>query len=216
MVFAYGEIEIAHLKRKDKRLGAAIDSIGHIERAVDGELFTCVVRHIVGQQISAAALATIWQRMSAGIGEITPAAFAKMDAGDVQKYGITYKKAEYIKDFAQKVACGALDLQALALMPNGEVIQQLSSLKGIGVWTAEMILLFGLSRADILSFGDLGIHRGMRMLYHHRRIDSKLFEKYRRRYSPFGSVASLYLWAISAGAIPGMRDYAPSKKAVKV
>ena len=102
----------------------------------------------------------------------------------------------------------------------GEVIEKvgfkaiaaLTSLKGIGVWTAEMILLFCLQRADIFSFDDLGIQRGLRMVYHHRAIDRKLFEKYRRRYSPYGSVASLYLWAVAGGAIPEMKDYAPAKK----
>ena len=90
--------------------------------------------------------------------------------------------------------------------------QELSALDGIGIWTAEMLMLFSMQRPDILSFGDLAILRGMRMLYHHRKITRELFEKYRRRYSPYGSVASLYLWAIAGGAIEGMEDYAPKKK----
>jgi DNA-3-methyladenine glycosylase II len=69
-----------------------------------------------------------------------------------------------------------------------------------------------MQRPDIVSFGDLAIHRGMRMLYHHKTIDREKFEKYKRRYSPYGTVASLYLWAIAGGAITGMRDYAPRKK----
>lgn len=100
-------------------------------------------------------------------------------------------------------------------MPDEEVIRVLSSLKGIGVWTAEMILLFCMQRPDVLSYDDLAIQRGLRMLYHHRKIDRRLFEKYRRRYSPYGSVASLYLWAIAGGAIPGMRDYTPAKPGSK-
>jgi len=72
-----------------------------------------------------------------------------------------------------------------------------------------------MQRPDVLSYGDLAIHRGLRMLYHHRDIDKKLFEKYRRRYSPYGTVASLYIWAIAGGAISGMRDYAPKKKVLK-
>lgn len=68
-----------------------------------------------------------------------------------------------------------------------------------------------MERPNILSYGDLAIHRGLRMLYHHREIDRKLFEKYRRRYSPYCTVASLYLWAIAGGAIPEMRDYSPKK-----
>ena len=68
-------------------------------------------------------------------------------------------------------------------------------------------------RPNVFSFDDLAIQRGLRMLYHHRRIDRKLFEKYRRRFSPCCSVASLYLWAIAGGALPEMRDYAPKKSA---
>ncbi|HOS18674.1 MAG TPA: DNA-3-methyladenine glycosylase 2 family protein, partial [Clostridia bacterium] len=104
------------------------------------------------------------------------------------------------------------DVEALRDMPDQEVIQRLSALSGIGVWTAEMLMIFCMQRPDIVSYGDLAIHRGMRMLYHHRGIDRNLFEKYARRYSPYGTVASLYLWAIAGGAIPEMCDYAPKKK----
>lgn len=130
----------------------------------------------------------------------------------LQSLGMTFKKAEYITDFAGKVSTGQFDLDAVAQMPDDEAIRALSSLKGIGEWTAEMILLFCLQRPDIFSFGDLAILRGLRMVYHHRKIDRKIFEKYRRRFSPYCSVASLYLWAVAGGAIPGMKDYAPQKQ----
>ena len=97
--------------------------------------------------------------------------------------------------------------------PDEEVIRELSALKGIGVWTAEMILLFCMQRPDVFSYDDLAIQRGLRMVYHHRKIDRKLFEKYRRRFSPYCSVASLYLWAAAGGAVPGLKDYALKKKA---
>ena len=87
----------------------------------------------------------------------------------------------------------------------------LCSLRGVGVWTAEMILLFCLQRPDILSYDDLAIRRGLRMVYRHREIDRERFEKYRRRYSPCGSVASLYLWAAACGAVPGLTDPAAGK-----
>ena len=94
-------------------------------------------------------------------------------------------------------------------MNDEDAIRALSSLKGIGVWTAEMILLFCLQRPDIFSYDDLAIRRGLRMVYHHREIDRERFERYRRRFSPYGSVASLYLWAVAGGAIPEMQDYKP-------
>ena len=75
-----------------------------------------------------------------------------------------------------------------------------------------MLLLFCMERPDVFSYDDLALQRGLRMVYHHRRISRELFEKYRRRFSPWGSVASLYLWAVAGGAVEGMRDYAPAKK----
>ena len=91
-------------------------------------------------------------------------------------------------------------------MSDEDAIRALSSLKGIGVWTAEMILLFCLQRPDVFSYDDLAIQRGLRMVYHHRRIGRKLFDRYPRRFSPYCSVASLYLWAVAGGAIPELRE----------
>ncbi|MFV0498399.1 MAG: DNA-3-methyladenine glycosylase family protein [Candidatus Fimivivens sp.] len=209
----YGETELSYLKARDSRLGQVIDALGMIERNTDSDLFASVVRHIVGQQISMAAQATIWQRMIDTLGDITPEKIYAVDAAVLQACGISFRKVEYIKDFAQKIYHGVFDIQALADQSDAQVIAALSALRGIGVWTAEMLLIFCMQRPDILSYDDLAIQRGLRMLYHHRRIDRKLFEKYRRRYSPYGTVASLYIWAVSNGAIPGMKDYAPAKKA---
>lgn len=213
MYFAYGTKETDYLSRKDKRLAAAIAQIGPIEREVDTDLFATVVHHIIGQQISMKAQATIWQRMRDALGTVDAEHLLAVGVPQLQQLGMTFRKAEYITDFSQKIHDGTFDLQAVWQMPDDEAIRALSSLKGIGVWTAEMILLFCMQRPDVFSYDDLAIQRGLRMLYHHRKIDRKLFEKYRRRFSPYGSVASLYLWAISGGAIPGMRDYAPKKPA---
>ena len=110
------------------------------------------------------------------------------------------------------VLSGEFDLKAVETMSDEDAIAALSSLKGIGVWTAEMILLFCLQRPNVLSYGDLAIQRGLRMVYHHRDITPQLFERYRHRFSPCGSVASLYLWAVAGGAIPELKDYKPKKK----
>ena len=213
----YGDDAVEHLKSKDAKLAAAIDAVGHVQREMEeGDLFNGVVHHIVGQQISSAALATVWGRMKANLGEVTPATVNAASVDELQSCGITFKKAEYIKGFAAKVESGAFGIDAVAHMSDAEAIAALSSLQGIGTWTAEMLLLFNLGRPDILSFGDLGIHRGMRMVYHHRKVTRPMFEKYRRRYSPYGSVASLYLWAISHMDVPGYdRDYAPKRGKAK-
>ena len=209
MYFAYGERELSYLRQKDKRFGAVMDRIGHIDRAVDPDLFSSVVHHIIGQQISTKAQATIWQRIHDTLGSINAETILKAGVPALQALGMTFRKAEYITDFAEKVHTGAFDLNAVECMNDEDAIRALSSLKGIGVWTAEMILLFCMQRPDIFSYDDLAIRRGLRMVYHHREIDRERFERYRRRFSPYGSVASLYLWAVAGGAIPEMQDYKP-------
>lgn len=172
MYFEYGENEITYLRNKDKKLSEVIDQIGMIEREVDTDLFSAVVHHIIGQQISTKAQATIWQRMKETLGEVNAETILSADISKLQSLGMTFRKAEYITDFARKVYEGVFDLEKF-------------------------------------SYDDLAIQRGLRMVYHHRKIDRKLFEKYRRRFSPYCSVASLYLWAVAGGAISGMRDYKP-------
>ena len=209
MYIEYGENEITYLRNKDKKLSEVIDQIGMIEREVDTDLFSAVVHHIIGQQISTKAQATIWQRMKETLGEVNAVTILSADISKLQSLGMTFRKAEYITDFARKVHEGVFDLEKVDQMSDEAAIKELASLKGIGVWTAEMILLFCLQRPDIFSYDDLAIQRGLRMVYHHRKIDRKLFEKYRRRFSPYCSVASLYLWAVAGGAISEMRDYKP-------
>ena len=213
MHFEYGEKEISYLKSRDAKLADVIDRLGFVEREIDTDLFSAVVHHIIGQQISTKAQATIWQRMQDALGQVNAETILSAGVSNLQALGISFRKAEYITDFARKVHTGEFDIEAVSQMSDTDAISALSSLKGIGVWTAEMILLFCMQRPDIFSYDDLAIQRGLRMVYHHRRIDRKLVEKYRRRFSPYCSVASLYLWAVSGGAIPGMKDYAP--KAVK-
>ena len=212
MFFQYGEKEITYLKKKDKRLGEVIDRVGSVEREVDPDLFASVVHHIVGQQISTKAQATIWRRIREELGAVNAETILEAGVNRLQSLGISFRKAEYITDFAEKAASGVFDLEGIWEMSDEDAIRELSSLKGVGVWTAEMILLFCMERPNVLSYGDLAILRGMRMVYRHRKIDRPLFEKYRKRLSPYGSVASLYFWAVAGGAIPELTDPAPKRR----
>lgn len=211
MLFEYGQKETDYLCARDARLCEVIQTVGKVEREVDQDLFSSVVHHITGQQISTKAQATIWARMQKELGCISADTILSAGTQVLQSFGLTFRKVEYIQDFARKVQEGSFVIEDLYEMSDAEAIEKLSSLKGVGVWTAEMILLFCMQRKDILSYDDLAIQRGLRMVYHHRKIDRKLFEKYRRRYSPYGSVASLYLWKVASGALPGMKDYAVKK-----
>lgn len=148
------------------------------------------------------------------LGEIIPENILRYSNEEIQSCGISMKKAGYIKDAAQKIISKELDLETLHSLSDAEVCQQLSQLKGIGVWTAEMLMIFSMQRKDIFSFDDIAILRGLRMVYRHRKITRELFEKYRRRFSPYASIASLYLWEISVGTC-GLKDCAPLTEARK-
>jgi 3-methyladenine DNA glycosylase/8-oxoguanine DNA glycosylase len=213
--FEYGEKEVQWLRFRDPVLGEAMDKIGHIDRQVMSDLFTALVNVIVGQQISAKAQATIWTRMQERLGEITPENIEAISTEELQTCGISMRKASYIKDAAGSVLDGSLNLETLRTLPDEEVCKRLSQIKGIGVWTAEMLMTFSMQRPNVMSFGDLAILRGLRMLHNHRTITPKLFEKYKRRYSPYATVASLYLWAIAGGACPELVDHAPKTEAQK-
>lgn len=196
-IFEYGEKEMSYLKKVDPVLGEAIDRIGKIERVIIPDLFPALIYAIVGQQISLKAARTIWARIQDRFGEITPKNMAGVSAEEIRQCGMQIKKAEYIKGMAESVWKGEFDLNKLYDMSDEEAIRQLSSLSGIGVWTAENLLLNSMERPDIVSYGDIAIRRGMMKLYGLSELSKEQFSEYRRKYSPYGSVASIYLWRIS-------------------
>ncbi|WP_373576862.1 methylated-DNA--[protein]-cysteine S-methyltransferase [Parafannyhessea umbonata] len=204
----YGDDAVAYLSERDPRMADAIARIGHVWRVRDDDLFQAVVHSIVGQQISTRAQATVWARMRDGLGTVDAAHVAAASVEELQAFGMTYGKVGYIHDFALHVQDGSFDIAAVERMGDDEAIEALASLRGVGRWTAEMILTFCLNRPDVFAYDDLAIQRGLRMLYHHRRITRKLLERYRRRFSPYCSVASLYLWEVAGGALPELRDLA--------
>ena len=197
-IFEYGQKEIDYLRKKDKKLGAAIDRIGMIKREVTPDTFAALVSSIVSQQISSKAADTVWNRLGLLLGTITPESIAKAEISEIQACGMSARKAGYIKGAAEAAVSGQVDFNALHTLSDEEIIKKLSSLRGVGVWTAEMLLIFSLCRPDVVSFKDLAICRGMMNLYGIKELSREKFERYRKRYSPYGSVASLYLWALSA------------------
>ena len=210
--FIYGQKEIDFLSRKDKRLAAAMERIGPIQREVRPDLFDALMHAIVGQQIATKAQQTVWARLVLALGEVTPETIDGAETATLQGVGLSFRKVGYMKAAARKVLLGELDVEALRLMDDASLCATLCALDGVGVWTAEMLMLFSLQRPDVLSFGDLAILRGLRMLHRHREVSRDRFEIYRRRYSPYGSAASLYLWAIAGGALPDLSDPAASRR----
>lgn len=196
-IFRYGQKEMDYLKKKDKKLGLAIDRIGLIERLVIPDLFTALIHSIVSQQISSKAAATVWNRMHERFGTITPETMSSSAPEDIQQCGLSMRKVGYIKGICDAVICGDLNLSEFHQLTDNDIIERLSALSGVGTWTAEMLLIFSMERPDVVSWGDLAIRRGMMNLYGLKTLSPVQFARYRKRYSPYGSVASLYLWAVS-------------------
>jgi DNA-3-methyladenine glycosylase II len=161
------------------------------------DLFAALVYAIVGQLISAKAVNTIWVRMQERFGEISPSNMAKQTAEQIQSCGITMKKAVCIKSIAESIIQGEIQLDELHNLSDEEVIKKLMTLKGVGKWTAEMLLIHAMERPDVVSWGDIAIRRGMMKLYGLEALTKEQFDSYRLSYSPFGSVASIYLWTLS-------------------
>ncbi|MCL2618018.1 MAG: DNA-3-methyladenine glycosylase 2 family protein [Defluviitaleaceae bacterium] len=194
--FEYGERELDHLRRKDKKLGAAIDRLGLIRREVSPDTFEALVDSVIGQQISAKAAATVSTRLR-GLAEITPEGLHRLGAEQIKSCGMSARKASYICNIAEAAVTGAVDFASLAKADDGEVIRRLTAIKGVGLWTAEMLLIFSLQRPNVISYGDLAIRRGMMNLYGHKELGRDRFARYAARYSPYASTASLYLWELS-------------------
>jgi DNA-3-methyladenine glycosylase II len=195
--FEYRQEDIDYLKSVDEILGAAITRMGRVERVIIPDLFAALVHAIVGQLISVKAVHTIWQRMQDQFGEISPHTIAIQTADDIQKCGITMKKAVCIQHVAEAIALGAFSLDELYGLSDLEVIKKLMTFNGVGKWTAEMLLINSMERRDVVSWGDIAIRRGMIKLYGLSTLTKEQFDQYRLRYSPLGSVASIYLWKIS-------------------
>lgn len=195
--YDYGQEEIDYLNSVDETLGTAMKRLGKIERAIIPDLFTALVYAIVGQLISVKAVRTIWVRMQERFGEISSHNLAMQTADDIQGCGMTMKKAVCIHQIAQTIAQGDFNLNELNEFSDQEVIKKLTTLNGIGNWTAEMMLINSMERPNIVSWGDIAIRRGMMKLYGLDSLSKEQFDQYCLRYSPFGSVASIYLWELS-------------------
>lgn len=195
--FKYANKEMDYLKERDPILGAAIDRIGFVKREVNPDIFSALISSIISQQISTKAAITVKNRLLELVGEIKPENIIKLDLEEIQKCGMSMRKADYINSIAEAVINKAVDLNNLNKLSDGEVIKELTKLKGVGEWTAEMLLIHSLQRPNVLSFKDLGIRRGLMRLYSLDHISKDGFEVYRNRYSPYNTVASIYLWKIS-------------------
>jgi DNA-3-methyladenine glycosylase II len=188
---------IQHLKKSDPVMRAIIERVGPYKIEHRDPNFETLVRSIVYQQLSGKVAFVILGRLIALMpdGNITPEAILKLTPARMRKAGLSKQKTVYIRDLARKTLKGHLKFETLDAMPDQEVIEHLTQVKGIGVWTAHMFLIFALRRPDILATGDLGVRVAIRKAYELEELPHpKQVEELAVAWRPYSSVAVWYLW----------------------
>ncbi|MEH7276641.1 DNA-3-methyladenine glycosylase family protein [Neobacillus vireti] len=188
--------DVQFLWKADKVMGKLIQIIGNIEIQIKGNRYESLVKSIIGQQLSVKAAGTIIGRVEALCNGITPQSIDNASIDELRATGISRSKINYMKDLTEKFLSNQLKLDQLDRFSNDEVITELTKVKGIGQWTAEMFLIFSLVRNDVLSLGDVGLQRACKWLYQaDKETNGKDFlEQKAEKWKPYYSIASLYLW----------------------
>ena len=202
----YGEREVRHLSTACPELGRVIDRLGFLERPVEPDLFTALASSIVSQQITGKVAQTIWGRLvkTAELklaveplkSAVSPEIFSLLSTEELRACGLSQRKAEYITGIASAAVEGTLDFESLRSLDDADFIRELVKLRGVGEWTAEMMLIFSLERPDVLSWGDFAIKNGIKKLFGLETLSRMQFEEIRETFSPYNTVASLYLWEL--------------------
>jgi DNA-3-methyladenine glycosylase II len=187
---------INHLKKSDPVLCAIIERVGPFRMEYSPPEFHSLAEAIVYQQLHGKAAATIFKRFTSLAGEpLTPEGILKLTDEQLRSVGLSKQKSAYLKDLAAKTATGLIDFSKLDAMPDDKVIQHLTQVKGIGVWTAHMFLMFMLKRPDVLPTGDYGVQAAMKKHYRKRKMPKpKDMEKIAKAWAPYRSIACWYLW----------------------
>ena len=187
---------IVHLKKSDPILRGIIERIGPCRMDYGPAEFSSLAEAIVYQQLNGQAAATIFKRFAALAGEpLTPERILRLSDEQLRGVGLSKQKSAYVKDLATKTRDGLLDFAKLPDLPDDEVIKHLTQVKGIGVWTAQMFLMFTLKRQDVLPTGDYGVQAAIKKHYRKRKLPKpKEMEKIARPWAPYRSVACWYLW----------------------
>jgi DNA-3-methyladenine glycosylase II len=187
---------VQHLRKSDPVLSAIIQRVGDYGIQFREPDFETLVRSIVYQQLSGRVAKVIMDRLVAAVGgEVTPAKILALRPGRMRKLGLSTQKTAYIRDLARHTRDGKLVFSELPELTDQEVIERLTQVKGIGVWTAQMFLMFALRRHDILPTGDLGVRNAIRKAYNLSELPTPAeMEEIARNWRPWCSVASWYLW----------------------
>jgi DNA-3-methyladenine glycosylase II len=187
---------INHLKKSDPIISDIIKRVGPYKMGYRDPVLHSLARAIVYQQLNGKAALTIFNRFAALAGEpLTPQGILKLTDEQMRSAGLSKQKTSYLRDLAEKTHRGDLSFEKLAGLSDDEVIKHLTQVKGIGVWTAHMFLMFSLRRPDVLPVGDFGIRTAVMKHYKKRKMPNpKQMEKIAKCWEPYRSVACWYLW----------------------
>jgi DNA-3-methyladenine glycosylase II len=187
---------VLHLKKSDPVLRAIIERVGPCRMEFSPAEFCSLAEAIVYQQLNGKAAVTIFKRFVALAGEpLTPEGILKLSDEQLRSVGLSKQKSTYLKDLAAKTASGLLDFSRLPELSDEEVIAHLTQIKGIGVWTAHMFLMFSLRRPNVLPTGDYGVQVAVKKHYKKRKLPKpKDLEKIARAWEPYRSIACWYMW----------------------
>jgi DNA-3-methyladenine glycosylase II len=187
---------VNHLKKSDPVLAAIIEKIGPCRMQFGQPTFHTLAESILYQQLNGRAAATIFNRFTAAAGDpLTPNGILKLSDAEMRAVGLSKQKTSYLRDLSEKTNAGLLEFERLPNLSEQEVIDHLTQVKGIGVWTAHMFLMFTLRRPDILPTGDYGVQAAMKKLYRKRKWPKPaVMEKIAKPWIPYRSIACWYLW----------------------
>lgn len=191
---SYWEQACLELSKKDPVLCRIINSYKGERLVSRGQAFETLFRSIVGQQISVKAAQSVWNKVIDKI-KITPEAVLKAKVSTLRECGLSERKVVYAKDLSSKFLSKSLDPKHWKELSDEDIIQLLISVKGIGRWTAEMFLIFHLLKPNVFPKADLGIQRAISISYKKKYpLSDRQLELFRKKYHPWGTVASWYLW----------------------
>lgn len=199
--------------KKEPRLAPVIQSRKGLHFVLDPTLYECLIKTIIGQQLNLAFASTLTQRLIEQAGEKipfreewmlvfpTPSQVARLDYEDLQRLQFNRRKAEYVIDISRKITAGELNLEALERLPDADVVEELTSLRGVGRWTAECLLLFGMGRRDLLPAADIGLRNALKKAYGLDRQPTEAdVRQWGESWIPWRSYATFYLWDFLSGS----------------
>ncbi len=191
----YWQQASAELALADPVLGSLVERFAGMALVSRGDPFVTLLRSIVGQQISVKAADSVWARLQAAVPKLTPERVLGSTRDGLRGCGLSARKAEYVVDLARHFASGQIDVSQWSRMGDGELVAELTRVRGIGVWTAEMFLIFNQLRPDVLPLDDLGLQRAVAIHYYAgERPPRRVLVEHGERWRPWRSVATWYLW----------------------